>query len=151
MEVEVTPIERGPHSHLPETDRERYREYQCVRRHQSKERLERQYRREFARLNLAAPQMNASFGILRFLSWMHQFERKKPFIPERFIHQILKELVDISGRVRKFIRARELAASHKLEQMRRVQMLEHESRTSAVPYPPCAPQIPQTRSASRVK
>ena len=45
-------------------------------------------------------------------------------LPERVAHQMLKELAEISGRVRKLIRARELAASHKLEQMRRVQVLE---------------------------
>ena len=55
LEVEVTPIERRPHSHLPEKDtaaRERYGERQCVRRHRSKEHRECQYRQELARLSL---------------------------------------------------------------------------------------------------
>ena len=37
---------------------------------------------------------------------------------------MLKELAEISRRMRKFIRARELAATHTLEKMRRGQMLE---------------------------
>ena len=37
---------------------------------------------------------------------------------------MLKELAEISGRVRKLIWAKELALSHKPEQIRRVQMLE---------------------------
>ena len=45
-------------------------------------------------------------------------------LPERVAHQMLKELAEISGCVRKPFQARELAASHKLEQMRRVQVLE---------------------------
>ena len=37
---------------------------------------------------------------------------------------MLKELAEIRGRVHRLIRVRELAASHLLEQMRRVRMLE---------------------------
>ena len=34
-------------------------------------------------------------------------------LPESVAHQMLNELANISGRVRKLIRAKELAASHK--------------------------------------
>ena len=45
-------------------------------------------------------------------------------IPERVVRQMLKELAESSGRARKLIPVRELAASQKLEQIRRMQMLE---------------------------
>ena len=45
-------------------------------------------------------------------------------IPEHVVRQILKELVEISGRAPKLVLVRELATSDKLEQMQRVQMLE---------------------------
>ena len=44
--------------------------------------------------------------------------------PERDAHLVLEEIATIHGRVHKRIRVRELAASHKLEKMRRVQMLK---------------------------
>ena len=40
---------------------------------------------------------------------------------------MLKDLTEIRGRVHRLIRVRELAASHLLEQMRRVRMLEKQA------------------------
>ena len=48
----------------------------------------------------------------------------KTTFTERDVHAMLADLAAVRERVHKLIRARELAAFHKLEQMRRVQMLQ---------------------------
>ena len=47
--------------------------------------------------------------------------------PECDVRLLVTELAATRGRLRKLIRVRELAASHKLEQMRRVRMLEKQA------------------------
>ena len=47
--------------------------------------------------------------------------------PERDVRLIVTELAITGGRVRKLIRVGELASSHKLERMRRAQIVENQA------------------------
>ena len=49
---------------------------------------------------------------------------KKKILPECDVHLRVSELAITGRRLRKVIRAKELAASHKLEKIRRARMLE---------------------------
>ena len=65
--------------------------------------------------------MNVSLNI-SFL-----FEFGKTTFPERDVRLMVADLAVTRGRVRRLIRVRELAASHKLEQMQCARMLEKQA------------------------
>ena len=102
------------------------KERQCVRRHRSEERARAGITREPGLLEGALSSADYRSGEREFQTLPFHLILKIMTFLERDVRKMIAEIMATRERVHERIRVRELAASHRLERMRRLRMLEEQ-------------------------